>query len=228
MVKNVTHWDQLFPSLSKSKDAAIARFKRRASTVTLRKGEPVFHVGAPCENYLLVVEGKVSVQVITETGREIVLYEVGPGESCVLTTSCLLSGEPYPAEGVADSDVTAFAVGKREFYEALDHSPYLRNFVFANLGKRFATVIARMSDVAFGSIDRRLARVLSRSGVSGDRIVLTHQELASEMGTVREVVSRHLKVFEAHGWVRLGRGYIEILNQDGLNNFWKKNRKNRV
>jgi CRP/FNR family transcriptional regulator len=186
------------------------------NTVTLRKGEPVFHVGAPCEHYLLVVEGKVSVQMIIETGRKIVLYHVGPGQSCVLTTSCLLSGEPYPAEGVVESDVTALAVGKREFYAALNESPEFRQFVFTNLGKRFARVISRMSEVAFGSIDRRLARALLNNQVSGSRIVLTHQDLASEMGTAREVVSRRLKKFEAHGWLRLGRGYIEILNQNAL------------
>ncbi len=222
MVKNATHWDRLFPSLSNSEDAAIARFKRSANTVTLPKGELVFHAGAPCENYLLVLEGKVNVQTITETGREIVLYQVGAGQSCVLTTSCLLSDEPYPAEGVVESDVTALAIGRPEFYEALNHSSELRHFVFRNLGKRFSGVIARMSDVAFGSVDRRLARMLLRNRGSADRIILTHQELALEVGTVREVVSRHLKGFEAHGWVRLGRGYIEVLDHDALDGLLKK------
>jgi len=99
----LTHWDQRFPSLASSKDEAVVRFKRCASTETLQEGEPVFHVGSRCENYLLVVEGSVRVLMISDTGREVVLYHVRPGESCVLTTSCLLGGEPYPAEGVAET-----------------------------------------------------------------------------------------------------------------------------
>ncbi len=216
-------WDRLFPSLSSETDEAIERFKQSAHTVALKRGEPVFHVGSPCDNYLLVVQGKVSVRVMTETGRQIVLYQVARGESCVLTTSCLLSGEPYPAEGVAETEVTAVAIGKQEFLEGLNRSAGLRRFVFENLGKRFAAVIARMSEVAFGSIDRRMAKVLLQHPTTDNRISLTHQGLALEMGSAREVVSRHLKNFEAQGWVRLGRGYVEILDHSALESLLSSN-----
>ncbi len=212
----VLYWDQLFPSLSNSEDEAIVRFKRCARIVTLREREPVFHVGSPCENYLLVVAGRVRVLMISKTGREILLYHVGPGESCVLTTSCLLAGEPYPAKGVAESAVTAFAVSKYEFNDTLKKSPAFQHFVVTKLGKQFAALIIRMSEVAFGSIAGRMAQVLLQQQCTGNGVKVTHQGLAVEMGTAREVVSRQLKDFEAHGWVRLGRGYIEILDQPAL------------
>ncbi len=212
----VTYWEELFPYLSNSKDEAIARFTRCARIVTFRESESVFHVGSSCENFLLVVKGRVRVLMISKTGREMLLYHVGPGDSCVLTTACLLAGEPYPAKGVAESAVTAFAVSKYEFHDALKQSSAFQQVVVTKLGQRFAGLIMRMSEVAFDSIARRMAQVLLRRRCSGNGVKVTHQGLALEMGTAREVVSRQLKAFEAHGWVRLGRGYIEILDQHAL------------
>ncbi len=194
----------------------MVRFKRCASVLTYHEREPLFDVGSPCENYVLVVEGRVKVLMVSKTGREMVLYHVSPGESCMLTTSCLLGGEPYPAKGVAESPVTVFAVSKPEFRNALAQSPAFQQFVFTKLGKRFSAVITRMSEVAFGPVARRMAKVLLQQRCTGNWVKATHQGLASEMGTAREVVSRHLKDFETHGWVRLGRGYIEIIDKNAL------------
>jgi CRP/FNR family transcriptional regulator len=164
----------------------------------------------------VVAQGRIRVQVSGEAGREIVLYRVEAGQSCVLTTSCLLSTEAYPAEGIAETEVQAIAIPQPAFQQALAESDAFRQYVFTNLGGRLAAVIARMEEIAFDPIPRRLARCLLGLAPLGGMLTLTHQELAQELGTAREVVSRHLKRLERDGLVHLGRGTLEIRNTSGL------------
>ena len=208
--------ETLFPELARSRDKVIARVLGAAHAVKLPAGAEVFHVGSACKTFLLVVEGSVRVQVLTDSGHAAVLYRVRAGESCILTTSCLLGGVPYPADGVTENAVVALAIDSAEFKRALDESPGFRKFVFKNIGERFAKVIGHLTEIAFGSIDRRLAQALLQRIQSSPSVALTHQELATELGTAREVVSRHLKRFELRGWVRLGRSRIEVLAQPEL------------
>lgn len=213
-----TDWQSVLPELAAIEDPEVKRCVAEASRVTLEPGTYVFHIGDPCESYLLVLAGDVRVQLITETGRVAVLYHVRKGDSCVLTTSCLLGGARYPAEAVVEAPTQALAINNVNFHTALDASAALRRFVFANLGQRFADVIARMEQVAFGSVDRRLARALLRNEPGQGTIDVTHDELASETGTAREVVSRHLKRYEEEGWLQLGRGHIKLLDLAALEN----------
>lgn len=204
----------LLPELAQ--DAELAAILGRAHCIALPAGQRVFEPGAVCQNYLLVARGHVRVQLLTSSGREVVLYHVGPGDACVLTTSCLLGAARYPAEGISASEVTAFALSAADFHHGLDTSTVFRRFVFGNLGRRLSDVIARMEQVVFAPIDARLAGcLLQAAGIDG-RIAATHHELAVELGTAREVVSRHLKRFEEQGWVRLGRGRIELLDRAAL------------
>lgn len=212
-MNNKSLWKKYFPQLVKQPDEAIEKLIEQAQVVSLPAGQMVFHAGSACEKYLLVLEGKVRTQLVTEQGREVVLYYVSSGQSCVLTTSCLLSHQPYPFEGITDGEVKALSIDKTAFEYALEHSSLFRKFVFDGFSQRLAEVIARMQQVAFGSIDRRLAEVLVRSGPVSS---ITHQALATEVGSAREVVSRHLKRFEDKGWVKLGRGVIEVRDQASL------------
>lgn len=187
-----------------------------AKLVKLPLGQRVFQPGGSCENYLLLTDGSVRVELLTESGREAVLYHVKPGETCVLTTSCLLGGNTYPAQGVTETEVSALAIPIEQFHKALETSADFRLFVFANLGQRFAEVIVRIEQIAFSPIDRRLAKLLlSKCDKSGE-IQITHQTVASELGTAREVVSRNLKRFELMGWVRLQRGSVTVLQPQAL------------
>jgi CRP/FNR family transcriptional regulator len=208
--------ETLFPELACSGDVVVAQVISSARRVTLPPGATVFRQGSACEQYLLVIDGSVRVLMLTDAGHEVVLYHVRPGESCMLTTSCLLGRVPYPADGVTETSVSALAIESGEFRRALGESPDFRTFVFRNIGERFAEVIGRLSDVAFGSIDRRLATALLRKQQSSHPVALTHQELAVELGTAREVVSRHLKRFEQQGWVSLGRSQIDLLDPAAL------------
>ena len=208
--------ETLFPELARSRDKIVVRALGAARRLELPAGSAVFHVGSSCDKYLLVLEGSVRVQVLTDSGHSVVLYHVQAGESCILTTSCLLGDVPYPADGVTETSVVALAIDAAEFKRALGESPGFRKFVFRNIGKRFAKVIGHLTEIVFGSIDRRLAQALLQRLASGRAVALTHQELATELGTAREVVSRHLKRFEQQGWVNLGRGRIQVLAESAL------------
>ena len=194
-------------------DAAILdQLLDEARVVKLRQDRFVFHAGDLCQAFLIVLDGDVRVQLTSASGREVTLYRIGPGGSCILTTSCLLSSEHYPAEAIAESDVEALAIPVASFQSALESSRWFRRFVFDGFSSRLASVIRKIEQIAFTGIDVRLAGVLlelDRKGV--ERI--THHDIAVELGTAREVVSRHLKRFESEGWVRLGRGRVSIVDR---------------
>jgi CRP/FNR family transcriptional regulator len=186
-----------------------------AQIVKLEQGRFVFHAGDMCEAFLLLLDGEVRVQLTSAGGREITLYRIGRGGSCILTTSCLLSNENYPAEAIAESDVEALAIPISSFQDALEESQWFRRFVFDGFSMRLTSVIQKIEHIAFTSIDARLAAVLLELDRNGVQKV-THQDIAVELGTAREVVSRHLKRFESHGWVQLGRGKVTLVDRDRI------------
>ncbi len=182
---------------------------RRARIVHLPKDAHPFVPGAPCDAYLIVLEGSVRVQIVAESGREIVLYRVTAGESCVLTTSCLLKHEPYSAEAICESAVTAVAVPAPLFHDLLGASPAFRNAVLESYASRVTDLIMTFEELAFRRLDRRLAEALLARAVDG-AVAATHHDLAVEIGSAREVVSRALKALQQEGMVELGRGMIQI------------------
>lgn len=188
---------------------------RRARLVQLPKDAHPFVPGAPCEAYLVVLDGSVRVQIVAESGREIVLYRVARGESCVLTTSCLLKHEPYSAEALCESPVTAVAIPAPLFHELLGTSPAFRNAVLESYATRVTDLILTFEDLAFRRLDRRLAEALLARAREG-AVAATHHDLAVEIGSAREVVSRALKALEQEGMVELGRGVIRITAPEKL------------
>ena len=215
MTAPAADWRPLFPSMARG-DAESQLLMDRAQLVTLGAGEVVFHAGSACRSYVLLLEGTVRVQLIGEGGREALLYRVQPGQSCILTTCCVLSNEDYPAQGCTEAPVRALAIAKPAFDRALECAPAFRRFVFDNLGGRVAQVIVRMEELAFRPVERRLVGYLLSKTSGGERLSATHQEIAAELGTAREVVSRHLKRFEVAGLVRLGRATVEVSDRTGL------------
>ena len=200
------------PGLADADDAVLERLLEKAQVVKLSHDRFVFHAGDLCQAFLVLLDGEVRVQLTAANGREVTLYRIGPGGSCILTTSCLLSDDQYPAEAIAESDVEALAIPASSFQSALESSQWFRRFVFDGFSSRLASVIQKIEQIAFTAIDVRLAAVLlelDRKGVEK----ITHQDIAVELGTAREVVSRHLKRFESEGWVRLGRGQVSIVDR---------------
>ncbi len=209
-------WIKRFPALQALDDPTWHSILASARLVEVPAGTIVFHDGDPCRYYMLVLEGSVRVQKVAENGREITLYRVRGGDSCVLTTSSLLAGEVYPAEGIAETAVTAVTIPLERFQEGLATSPGFRRFIFASYGQRISSLIMLIEEVAFGRLDSRLAQRLLERGSSTPVIEVTHQVLAAELGTAREVVSRQLKELEHKGCVRLHRGRIELLDLPAL------------
>ncbi|MEZ5841736.1 MAG: Crp/Fnr family transcriptional regulator [Hyphomicrobiales bacterium] len=206
--------DLLLPWAGKSEDERH-RFADAIDIVRLPAGFQAFAPGSPCQSYLVVLEGSVRVQMLSDTGREILLYRVHPGESCVLTTACLLGDESYPAEGVVETETVAASLPISRFRNFLAESETFRNQVFAGFGRRISDILARMEDAVFHRLDARLARFLTDQAVDG-AVSATHQDIAAELGTAREVISRQLKAFERDELVSLMRGRIEIVDRRRL------------
>ena len=207
-------WLGRFPALAL--DPELRRVARTAQPLRVPAGVTIFRPGDACQSYLMVVEGAVRVQKVSEHGREIVLYRVEAGQTCVLTTSCLLAGGRYPAEGVTETEVTAVALPLAPVHELLAGSDTFRRFVFASFGERLTGLMVLVEAIAFGRLDGRLARRLLALGEGADRVSITHQQLAAELGSAREVVSRVLKDFERSGWLTLERGQIVIRDAAAL------------
>ncbi|WP_446812237.1 Crp/Fnr family transcriptional regulator (plasmid) [Methylomonas sp. 2BW1-5-20] len=208
-------WKLHFPAFIGSTDKVIKQLMDSAVLVNLPARQQVFYPGKVCDHYLLMLSGSIKAQIIAEDGREILLYHVLAGDSCVLTTSCLLGDNNYPAEGYTETEVSAFAVPAHIFHRCLEQSTFFREFVFRNFSKRLADVIKRMESISTGTVDQKLAKLLLASGEKS--LYKTHNELALELGTAREVVSRHLKRFESYGWLILSRGSIQNINFEALN-----------
>ncbi len=168
------------------------------------------------ENLLLLLSGTVRVQQTSDTGREIVLYRINAGESCVLTTASLLAQDTYSAEGVAETNVRAVAIPRAVFDDLIEGSRSFRDFVFSAYSRRFADLFYVIDEVAFRRIDIRLAQKLLELQDDSHALHATHQQLAAELGTAREVISRQLQEFQRRGWVELSRGEVRLKDQGAM------------
>ena len=202
----------LYPALGSLRDSALEAVLDRVQLLRVPAGTPMFGEGSPCRQFPLVLEGSIRVAKSSE-GRELQLYRVMPGESCVLTGGCLVGGRDYPATGVVEQDARLVVLPKPVFDELLaTHAPF-RQYVFSLFAERLTDLMALVEAVAFHKLDRRVAGALLGHG----RVVeLTHQQLADEVGSVREIVTRILRSFADQGFVRLSRGSVEVLDAGGL------------
>ncbi|MBT0959029.1 Crp/Fnr family transcriptional regulator [Alphaproteobacteria bacterium KMM 3653] len=181
-----------------------------------KKGYQVFGPENIPDSLIFLYDGTIRVSQTSGNGRDIVLYRVDAGESCVLTTACMLAEEAYNAEGLAESDISVVVLPKASFDHLVAEEPAFRSFVFAAYSRRLIDLLRVVDDVAFGRIDVRLAeRLLALAG--GDKeVAATHQEIASELGTAREVVSRVIHDFQKRGLVAQARGRIALQDKPGL------------
>jgi len=213
----VPEWTHAFDQLTSVEDDGWLEVARRAQVVDLPAGAQVFSEGDACKQYVLVLSGRTKVYKAFESGREMVLYRLGAGETCSVTTSVLLSGERYPADAVTEAPTRAVLVPTRDFQAAFDTSKGFRDFVCKTFGGRIKHLIMLLESVVVRNVDARLARWLLRESAEGKRAIqASHRELAFELGTAREVVSRNLKGFEQNGWVILSRREIEVVDLKAL------------
>lgn len=211
-----SEWINRFPGLSQLEAPTRQLLLKRSTIIEMPAGTIVFGPGKSPENMLFLLDGTVRVQQVSETGREIVLYRINAGESCVLTTACLLAYDDYSAEGHAETKVRAAAVPRQVFDDLVAQSKPFRNFVFAAFSKRITDLFLVIDEVAFQRMDVRLAQKLVEISGGADSISTTHQKLSVELGTAREVVSRQLQEFQRRGWIEQSRGTIRILKRNEL------------
>ena len=193
------------------------RLNATARVVHLKKGEQVFGPMNLPDSLFFLYDGRIRVsQSSSDSGREIVLYRVDAGESCVLTTACMLAEEAYNAEGIAETDVTAVILPKAAFDRLAAEEDTFRNFVFSAYSRRLIDLLRVVDDVAFGRIDVRLAERLLTLGEGLKEVRATHQDLASELGTAREVISRVLNDFQKRDLIEQSRGLITFKDKAAL------------
>ncbi len=155
---------------------------------------------------------------LSGTGREIVLYRVAKGQTCPLSASILFSGGRYLANAITETDALVVLIPAKQFHEAFAQSTAFQRFVCAQYGARFCELVMLLDQVAFRRIDTRLAQWLLVHGDDGVMpINISQSELARELGTAREVVTRQLKSFVHRGWVRVGRRQIQVTDRRALN-----------
>ena len=209
---NVEALVALYPVLAKLPAGLLQRIDDTMQTVTIPSGSTVFDEHQPCRGFPFVLAGSIRVAKVSASGRELQLYRVVAGENCIITSSCLLGHADYNARGVTEG-ATTLALLPRELFDEMLGEPAFRDFVFSLFSGRMADLMQLVEEVAFRKLDQRLAALLLGKG----RVVrATHQQLADELGSVREMVSRLLKGFAEQGLVRLGREQVEVLDPAGL------------
>jgi CRP/FNR family transcriptional regulator len=204
---------QLYPPLATLSDPLRQRLASQAQAISIPAGNRVFDAGMTCQTLPLILAGRIKVSKRADNGREIRLYSVEPGDLCVVTLSCLLGNAVYPASGVVEQDLRALVLPQNLFTDLVASHAGFREFVFTLYATRLTELMQLVEEVAFCKLDQRLAGWLcSQTSV----ISSSHQRIADELGSVREIVSRLLKQFEEAGLLRLGRERIEILDAENL------------
>lgn len=204
------------PVLRDAPSQLVREFQRAAFLARIPAGHDVFLEGDSVDAIALLISGVVRVYKIGETGREITLYRFGHGESCILTANAILSQKSFPAVATVEQEAEAVMIPADIFRDWVKRYDPWREFVFDLLSNRLSTVMAVVDEVVFQRMDRRVASLLIAKSDILHPIRTTHQELASELGSSREVISRILEDFSQKGLIEVGRGVVEILDFDEL------------
>lgn len=205
---------QLYPALVQVRPS-LADLHPASAPVQVPAGTVLFHENTACQGFPLVLEGEVKVSRNSGDGRSLELYRVVPGELCLVSSSCLFRTQPLSANGITTKPTTLILITPDIFRRWLD-TPAFRDEILGLFAERMADLTALIDAIAFHKLDRRLAAALLGHG---QHRAITHQTLADELGTVREIVTRLLRRFEREGWIALGREHIQILNGPALRDF---------
>jgi len=201
-----------YPVLAMLPPVLQRQLTQQARIVEVPAGTVLFDERQACLGFPLLLAGCICVSKRAPNGRELTLYRLLPGESCIISSGCLLGDIDYNAHALAETDCVLALLPEPLFTQLLDE-PSFRRFVFAIFSLRVTELMQTIEQVAFLRLDQRLAALLLRKR---SPIHATHQQLADELGSVREIVSRLLKTFADRDWIRLGRARLEVLDERGL------------
>lgn len=207
---------QQYPMLEEIPQADQKAFLSAASLMHIPSGTVIFDELQLCQGFPMLLSGNIRVIKASQNGRELQLYRVAPGESCILTSSCLLGNASYHARGIAEQDLEMVLLPPSVFYTLVARHEVFRLYVFNLFSERLTDLMQLISAVAFQKLDQRLANLLCNKL---SPICSTHQAIADELGSVREIVSRLLKSFSEQGWIKLGREQIDVIDAAALRRF---------
>jgi CRP/FNR family transcriptional regulator len=210
------HIRQALPILQGAPVDVVQEFQRTAFLARLPAGKDVFVEGDRVDAIALLISGAVRVYKVGETGREITLYRFGLGESCILTANAILAEQSFSAIATVEQDVEAVMIPASTFRSWVQRYELWRTFVYGLLAQRLASVMELVEEVTFRRMDIRVAALLLERSQTQNPLSITHQEIAAELGSSREVISRILENFAAQGIVRVLRGSIVILDRSRL------------
>lgn len=207
-----------YPVLDSLPDGLGRLLRERGRPATVPAGTIAFDEDSPCSALTLLTGGSVRVVRSGAQGREIMLYRVRPGESCILSVSCLLGRTSYAARGIVESNLSGVQVPAELFERLVAEVPAFRTFIFELFGSRVSALLQLVEQVAFHRLDQRLAALLLRrfEEVGTKTLETTHQDLADQLGSVREIVSRVLESFENEGAIGITRGRLTLIRPEVL------------
>jgi len=210
-----------YPYLAEIKDPVWEQSIETARKMKIPINFAVYDGGSRCDSFVLLLNGVVRVYYVAPDGREITLYRVSPGDLCVLSLAGLFNNRQYNVIAKTETDVVAMAISEEQFRRSLGQSEKFRDFVLSTLSERLCDLMCLVQDTVFQTIQVRLACLLVRSFAISDNDSLhtTHQSLAHEIGTTREVVSRILKEFEHRKCIKISRGTIDLISFNVLEEF---------
>lgn len=210
--------DATYPELAGIKDKTWIDTIEHARQLEAGPDTTLFSGAATCNNFMLILEGTIRIYQTAEDGREITLYRVNAGELCILSLNSLLKNKSFNAIATTESDIKTLVISSESFKLMMNEIEAFRDYVISTLTERLCETIYLIQDTAFNHLNMRLACMLGGlfERNQGPTLKITHQALAFELGTTREVISRILKEFERQNCVKLSRGHIELASAEGL------------
>lgn len=209
-------WTLNFQNLASLSHPIRTRLERDGEPVRILKGDILFGDNVNPNRLFFLLQGTLKVTT-KKNGKTVTLFRVNAGESCVMTTACVLSEDTQDATGIAETDIVAVALPKSTFETLLDDEPSFRQFVFKAYAHRVSSLLAKLHSTAFERLDHRLAQHLV-DRAQNNVVQQTHAQLAQDLMSARPAISRLLKQFENNGFIEIQRGQIVLKNIEALLN----------
>lgn len=207
-----------YPALADEHNSAWLNLLDRVTKKTIAANTTLLCTNMPCENFTFLLQGQVRIYQVAEDGREVTLYRVNPGDVCAMSLNSLVNNNNFKANAVSETEIHAITLNTDDFQQALAISAAFRNMVLSSLTSSFCDMMSNFHDMVFNRLEMRLACLLGQlfERSQSDSLCITHQTIAHELGTTREVISRILKQMEQEGCIKLSRGKIQRISDKKL------------